>query len=152
MEPILTDLLSGLGLAHPAPQLSGEPGRGQGWNGLGVRAGCGCGKCSHRGQQAAVQVLGPHSQLVEGIQEVLTATQTSWSLVRGRSKPAAPRDGYVVTWLLGRPPGQEATAPQTARATTGREPRASPEGRVGKAPCEQSLLPPPSSSSESSKS
>lgn len=125
MEPLLTDLLSGLGLAHPAPQLSGEPGRGQGWNGLGVRAGCGCGKCSHRGQQAAVQVLGPHSQLVEGIQEVLTATQTSWSLVPGRSKPAAPRDGYVVTGLLGRPPGQEATAPQTARATTGREPRVS---------------------------
>lgn len=30
--------------------------------------------------------------------------------------------------------------------------KASPEGRVGKAPCEQSLLPPPSSSSESSKS
>lgn len=70
-------------------------------------------------QQAAVQVLGPHSQLEEGIQEVLIATQTSWSPVPRSTKAAAPRDGHAVTWLLGQPPGQASTALQTARAVTG---------------------------------
>ena len=37
-----------------------------------------------------MRVLGPHSQLEEGMQEVLTAAQTSQSLVPGRTKAAVP--------------------------------------------------------------
>lgn len=61
-----------------------------------------------------MQVLGPHSQLEEGIQEVLRAAQTSRSLVPIRTKAAAPRDECAVAWPLGWPPGQEAMAPLPA--------------------------------------
>lgn len=103
------------GLARPHPERpSGAP-SAQGWNGA-VCVGVGE-EQSPRGQ-AAVQVLGPHSQLEEGIQEVLTATQTSRSLVRSRTKAAAPRDEWAMAWPVGWPPGQEATALRTASAVT----------------------------------
>ena len=48
-----------------------------------------------------MQVLGPHSQLEEGIQEVLTAAQTSQSFVPGSTKAEAPRDERSMAWALG---------------------------------------------------
>ena len=65
---------------------------------------------------AAVRVLGPHSQLEEGVQEVLTAAQTSQSLVPGSTKAEAPRDERAIAWALGWPSGQEAPALHTAIA------------------------------------
>lgn len=87
----------------------------QGWNGVGVRGGGvravtkGAGSCAGPG---------PNSQLEEGIQEVLTTTQTSRSLVRSRTKAAAPRDECAMPWPVGWRPGQETMAPRTARPVT----------------------------------
>lgn len=53
-------------------------------------------------------VLGPHSQLEEGIQEVLTAAQTSRSQFPSRTNSVASR--VLRHGPGGRPPGEEATA------------------------------------------
>lgn len=74
---------------------------------------------SPRGPEVAVRVRGPHNpQSEEGIQEVLTARQTSRSLVGSRTKAVAPRDECAVGWPVGWPPGQKAMAPRTASAVT----------------------------------
>ena len=88
---------SGLDLAHPCSPdpVKQRAGRGQGWSGMGVHGGWG--ECSHQGGRQ----LGPHSQLEEGIQEVLTAAQTSQSFVPGSTKAEAPRDERSMAWALG---------------------------------------------------
>lgn len=63
-----------------------------------------------------MRVLGPHSQLEEGVQEALTAAQTSQSLVPGSTKAEAPRDERAMAWALGWSSGQEAPALRTAIA------------------------------------
>lgn len=120
-EPRLAD--HSVAWAWLAPtQGSGEPG-GQGWNGLGVLGWWG--ECSHQGQQAAAQALGPHSPREEGIREVLSATQTSWSLGPGWTKAGSTRVGHAVTWLPGWLPGQETMEPHTVRAVVSDKPKVS---------------------------